>query len=152
MRRRSPVPFLFLGFGVIIGIMFLFISVGDRHSNNPEQVIEDFYDFEKEGDFGSSWELFHSEMKEKFSKSTYIQTKNHVFMGHMGVDTFKVEIEEITDKKEFKFSTDGPTFKNVKKGEVAMIYESQFGKMIIHQTCYAVEEEGEWKILWDYHF
>ncbi|MDX8343164.1 hypothetical protein [Rossellomorea sp. YZS02] len=133
-------------------LIFLFINVGDRHSNNPEQVMKDFYDFEKMGDFGSSWDLFHSEMKKKFSKSTYIQTKNHVFMGHMGVDTFKVEIEEITDQKEFKFSKDGPTFKNVKKGKVAMKYDSQFGKLTIYQTCYTVQEEGEWKILWDYQF
>ncbi|WP_156477327.1 hypothetical protein [Rossellomorea vietnamensis] len=133
-------------------MIFLFISVGERYSNNPEQVIEDFYDFEKEGDFGSSWELFHSEMKKKFSKSTYIQTKNHVFMEHMDVDSFEVEVEEISDQKEFKFSKDGPTFKNVKKGDVLMTYDSQFGKLTINQTCYAVEEEGEWKIIWDYNF
>ncbi|MFI8575774.1 hypothetical protein ACIGEL_08670 [Rossellomorea aquimaris] len=152
MRRKSPVPLLFVGLGVIMIMIFLFISIGDEHANNPEQVIEDFYDFEKDGDFGSSWELFHSEMKKKFSKSSYIQTKNHVFMGHMGVDTFEVEIKEITDEKEFKFSKDGPIFKNVKKGEVLMKYESQFGKLIINQTCYAVQEEGEWEIIWDYQY
>ncbi len=152
MRRKSSFPLLLVGFGVLMIMVFLFIRVGEKHSNNPEQVIEDFYDYEKEGDFGSSWELFHSEMKKKFNKSSYIQTKNHVFMGHMGVDTFDVEIEGITDKKEFKFSKDGPTFKNVKKGEVLMKYDSQFGKLIINQTCYAVQEEGKWKILWDYHF
>lgn len=153
MRRRSPIPLVFVGIGVIIMMMiFLFISVGERYSNNPEQVIEDFYDFEKEGDFGSSWELFHSEMKKKFSKSTYIQTKNHVFMEHLDVDSFEVEVEEISDQKEFKFSKDGPTFKNVKKGDVLMTYDSQFGKLTINQTCYAVEEEGEWKIIWDYNF
>lgn len=153
MRRRSPIPLVFVGIGVIIMMMiFLFISIGERYSNNPEQVIEDFYDFEKEGDFGSSWELFHSEMKKKFSKSTYIQTKNHVFMEHMDVDSFEVEVEEISDQKEFKFSKDGPTFKNVKKGDVLMTYDSQFGELAINQTCYAVEEEGEWKIIWDYNF
>lgn len=94
----------------------------------------------------------HSEMKKIFSKSTYIQTNNHGFMEHMDVDSFEVEIEEISDQQEFKFSKDGPKFKNVKKGDVLMTYDSQFGTMTINQTCYAVEEEGEWKIIWDYNF
>lgn len=152
MRRKNPLPLFIAGFVIVSVLIFLFVNISNRHANTPDQVIEDFYDYEKEGDFGSSWELFHSEMKKKFSKSSYIQTKHHVFIGHMDVDTFEVEIDKITDIKDFKYSNEGPTFTKGKKAEVWLHFDSQFGKITIGQTCYVVEEEGEWRVLWDYDY
>ncbi len=119
---------------------------------SPEEVIKTFYQYEKEGDFGNSWNLFHSEMKKRFAKSTYIQTKNHVFLGHMGVKTFDVKVGEVKKVKRFTFSKDGLTFKDARKAEVTLLFDSQFGELVINQTCYVVREKGEWKVLWNYNF
>jgi hypothetical protein len=152
MRRKNPFPLFAMGIGGII-LIFLFISVfGGGGEQSPERVIEEFYEYEQKGDFGNSWELFHSEMKKKFGKSSYIQTKNHVFLGHMGVDTFEVDVGEIETMKKFSFSKDGPTFKDVRSAKVDLLFESQFGEMTISQVCYVAQENGEWKILWSYNF
>ena len=153
MRRKSPVP-LFVGAVVAVIIATaLFVFIGKNHEpESPEEVIEQFYDFEKAGDFGNAWELFHPEMKKKFSKSSYIQTKNHVFMGHMGVDEFKVEVGKIEKVKKFTFNNEGLTFKNIRKAKVDMYFESQFGELVISQTCYVALEKREWRVLWNYHY
>ncbi|MCA1055282.1 hypothetical protein LCM10_09830 [Rossellomorea aquimaris] len=151
-RRKNPIPLLLIGM-VGVTLLFLFVSVlGSDRGEPPEQVIEAFYTYEQNGDFGNSWELFHSEMKKKFGKSTYIQTKNHVFLGHMGVDTFKVKVGEVEEVKKFTFSKGGLAFKDVRSAQVEMMYDSQFGKLTITQICYVTREKDEWKILWNYNF
>jgi hypothetical protein len=151
-RRKNPVPLILIGiFGAVL--IFLFVSIlGNGGGESPEQVIEEFYEYEQNGDFGNSWEMFHSEMKKKFGKSSYIQTKNHVFLGHMGVDTFEVKVGEIEKIKKFPFSKDGPTFKDVRSTKVDLLFDSQFGELTISQVCYVAQEQGEWKILWNYDF
>jgi hypothetical protein len=151
-RRKNPVPLILLGiFGAVL--IFLFVSVlGNGGGESPEQVIEEFYEYEQNGDFGNSWEMFHLEMKKKFGKSSYIQTKNHVFLGHMGVDTFEVKVGEIEKIKKFPFSKDGPTFKDVRSAKVDLLFDSQFGTLTISQVCYVAQEKGKWKILWNYDF
>jgi hypothetical protein len=153
MRRRSPVPLVIGAIASILIVVALFMIVGEsREPDTPEEVIKEFYQFEQSGDFGNAWELFHPEMQNKFPKSSYIQTKNHVFMGHMGVDEFEVEVGKIEKLEKFTFNEEGLTFKNVRKAEVALFFDSQFGELTISQTCYVALEEGEWKILWDYSF
>jgi hypothetical protein len=151
-RRKNPIPLLLLGIGVILFIVIIIALTGRGEAGSPDQVINEFYKNEQQGDFGKSWELFHSQMKKKFGKSSYIQTKNHVFMGHMGVDTFDVKVGEIEKIKKFSFSKDGPTFKNVRSAKVDLLFKSQFGEMTISQVCYVAQEKEEWKILWDYDF
>jgi hypothetical protein len=151
-RRKNPVPLLLIGILVAV-LIILFVSVlGNGEGESPEQVIEEFYEYEQNGDFGNSWEMFHSAMKKKFGKSSYIQTKNHVFLGHMGVDTFEVKVGEIEKIKKFPFSKDGPTFKDVRSAKVDLLFDSQFGVLTISQVCYVAQEKGEWKILWNYDF
>ncbi|MFC7785947.1 hypothetical protein ACFQWC_15740 [Rossellomorea sp. GCM10028870] len=153
MRRRSPVPLVIGVIASILIVVALFMIVGEsREPDTPEEVIKEFYQFEQSGDFGNAWELFHPEMQNKFPKSSYIQTKNHVFMGHMGVDEFEVEVGKIEKLEKFTFNEEGLTFKNVRKAEVDLFFDSQFGELTISQTCYVALEEGEWKILWDYSF
>ncbi|MGM0855010.1 MAG: hypothetical protein ACQEWI_20785 [Bacillota bacterium] len=153
MKRKSPVPLVIGVIASILIVVALFMIVGEsREPDTPEEVIKEFYQFEQSGDFGNAWELFHPEMQNKFPKSSYIQTKNHVFMGHMGVDEFDVEVGKIEKLEKFTFNEEGLTFKNVRKAEVDLFFDSQFGELTISQTCYVTLEEGEWKILWDYNF
>lgn len=153
MRRKSPVPLLIGAVIVMILLVALFMFIGkSQEPDTPEEVIKEFYHYEKDGDFGNAWELFHSEMKNKFPKASYIQTKNHVFMGHMGVDEFDVEVGKIEKEKEFTFNSEGLRFKNVRKAEVNLNFDSQFGVLTISQICYVALEKGEWKVLWNYNF
>ncbi|MBN8193967.1 hypothetical protein JI667_17595 [Bacillus sp. NTK074B] len=153
MRRKSPFP-LIVGVGIaVIAIVALFMLLGTtQEPDTPEEVIDEFYRYEKDGDFGNAWELFHSEMKNKFPKASYIQTKNHVFMGHMGVDEFEVDIGSIEKEKEFTFNHEGLQFDDVRKAEVDLFFDSEFGELTITQTCYVAMEEGEWRVLWNYNF
>lgn len=153
-RRKSPLPLMASGFILIFIVVVILKSCsgGSSPPDSPESVIKRFYEYEQDADFGNAWELLHPEMKKRFSKSSYIQTKNHVFLGHMSVETFDVEIGEIEKLKEWKMSKDGPVFKNVTAARITMTYNSQFGVLEISQMCYAVLEKGEWKVLWDYHF
>ncbi|WP_456273176.1 hypothetical protein [Bacillus sp. AK031] len=153
-RRNTPLPLIGVVLFVILILILILRSCGGPNSppSSPESVIKQFYEYEQDADFGNAWELFHSEMKKRFKKSSYIQTKNHVFLGHMGVESFDVEIGEMEEVEEWKLSKDGPVFKNVTLADVTMFYNSQFGVMEIKQKCYAVLEKGEWKVLWDYRF
>lgn len=67
---------------------------GDVYGEGDQAVeaLNEFYTMEQSGNFGGSWELFHSQMKKKFEKSTYVQQRAHVFMQDMGTDTFTFEL------------------------------------------------------------
>ncbi|WP_409252166.1 hypothetical protein V1502_19040 [Bacillus sp. SCS-153A] len=153
-RRNSPLPLIAFGLFLIFIVVLVLRSCagGSSPPDSQESTIKQFYKNEQDGDFGNAWELFHPEMKKRFSKSSYIQTKNHVFFGHMGVETFKVKIGELEKLEEWKMAKDGPVFKDVKVAEVTMTYNSQFGLMQIKQVCYVILDKGQWKIAWDYHF
>ncbi|HWO76586.1 MAG TPA: hypothetical protein VNM69_11925 [Bacillus sp. (in: firmicutes)] len=147
-KRKGWLFVLLLGLVLVIG----FFGVSTFGANSPEEVVELFYEYEKDGDFGNSWELFHSEMKKRFDKSDYIQTKNHVFFGHMAVDTFDVEIGDTDKLNRWTLGKDGPVFQNVYQVEVTLTFKSQFGLFDMVFYCYTVEEDGDWKVLWDYNY
>lgn len=121
--------------------------------NEPEELVEEFYSLEANGEFGQSWELFHSGMKKEFpNKSVYIQARAHVFMQDMEVETFKFKIGDSKKRKKWKMGKGSKTFKEVFEIPVTLNYESRFGKFVIEQNCLVVKEKGEWKLLWDYNF
>ncbi|MGF2618003.1 hypothetical protein FZC84_19590 [Rossellomorea vietnamensis] len=156
-RRRRSSSSLPLMAGLVLLVLIMLFSLrscggGAASAGSPEDAIEEFYEAEQEADFGRAWDLFHSEMKKRFKKSAYIQTKNHVFLGHMEVETFQVDIGEMKKLKEWQMSKEGPVFNDVTAAEVTMTYNSQFGVLEIGQKSYAVLEKGEWKVLWDYNY
>lgn len=113
-------------------------------------VAEAFYKFEQTGDFGSSWELFHPIMKERFPKSAYVQNRAHIFMQHFGVQTFKLEMAQ--PEREF----DVPIIQGVKpfseayKIKVTQTYSGTFGQFDLVQNCYLVQDGKQWTLLWHY--
>ncbi|MCM3567356.1 hypothetical protein [Neobacillus mesonae] len=115
-----------------------------------EEAVNQFYLYEQEGDFSKSWELFHPAMKKKFNKGNYIQDRAHVFMNHFGVETFTYSLGEPEKLDSWKMSKTGPDLKNVYKVPVTQIYKGKYGHFDLQQDVFAVEEKGEWKILWDY--
>ena len=62
-------------------ILFAFKFLFSSSDKQAQEIAEEFYSYyEQEGEFSSSWELFHSSMKQKFTKGHYIQDRAHVFM------------------------------------------------------------------------
>ncbi|RFU65817.1 hypothetical protein [Peribacillus glennii] len=150
VKRRHKQLLLFLVISIAI---ILFIRVFLLFENGPEDVVEEFYGYEAEGEFGQLWDLFHSGMKEKFpNKADYIQNRAHVFMQHMEVETFGFEIGDSQKHKTWKVKDGSETLKNVYEVSVTQTFNSRFGKFSIQQSCFVAKEKGEWKILWDYNY
>lgn len=116
----------------------------------PEKLVEKFYELEQEGDFGSSWDLFHSQMKERFNKDQYIQSRAHVFMQDLDVGSFTFDLGDTERHDEWRATEGGKALKNVHEVTVLQTFHSKFGKFTIEHPCYVVEEKGEWRLLWDY--
>jgi len=151
-RRRKPPSTVFFIFVVCIGVIVLipFILFRSSPAQQAKAVTEAFYKHEQEGDFGGSWELFHSQMQEKFSKSDYIQTRNHVFVGHFGVTTFDLKVGKPDLLGTWKMAKESPPLKDVYTIPINQVYKSSFGTFTIEQDIFVAKEEGEWKILWSY--
>lgn len=132
---------------LIWGILQLFSS----SSHEAKLVVQEFYDYEKDGDFSDSWSLFHPLMQERFSKGNYIQDRAHVFMNHFGVTTFAYELGDVKKIKNWKVTKSSPPFKKAYQVNVIQTFKGKYGNFDIHQPVYVVEEKKKWKILWDYN-
>ena len=153
-RRSMPVTGLVMGMVLLIFIVTVFMLItGAWLSPDKEAVavVKEFYQYEQEGEFASSWELFHSTMKEKFSKGSYIQDRAHVFMNHFGVETFDFTISEPEKIDQWKMSKTGPAMKNVYQITVTQTYKGKYGNFNLQQEVIVVKEKDEWKIVWDYN-
>lgn len=152
MRRRRGIPIQLLL--VVIGSILIITLILSLFRSSPEEeakkLVHDFYKYEQDADFGSSWELFHPLMQERFEKADYIQQRNHVFVGHFGTNTFKYTVEEAEKLKSWKMTKDSTTFHDVYKVPITQTYKSTFGTFTIHQEVFVVEEAGELAILWSY--
>lgn len=149
--KRKPKQWLIL---IVVAVALILLVRGFfLLKNDPEELVEEFYTYEAEGEFGKSWELFHSEMKEKFPKrGDYIQNRAHVFMQHMEVETFTFEIGDSKKHKKWKVSRESAKLKEVYEVPVTQTFDSRFGKFVLEQSCFVAKEQGEWKILWDYNY
>lgn len=153
MRRRSSNKFPVI---IIVCIVLLFVilminlltGIGERE---PKDVVKAFYHNEQEGDFGSSWELFHPVMQKRFSKNGYVTERSHLYMSHYGVDTFSFELGDKEKVKNWKMSKDTKKFPEAHRFEVKQTFKSKFGTFTVVQDTYVVKDEKEWKIVWDYN-
>ncbi|GAK41100.1 hypothetical protein PUW24_13505 [Paenibacillus urinalis] len=140
---------------LIVGLLaLLFFSIQGVMKSNEEEdarkVIEQFYTYEQEGDFGSSWELFHSLLQERYKKPDYVQTRAHVFMQHFGTNTFKYEVSEPERLFDVQLIEGKEALAEVYQFTVTQIYHSSFGNFKMVQPVYASQESGEWRVLWSF--
>ncbi|OLS33964.1 hypothetical protein [Bacillus sp. MRMR6] len=153
-RRYRPPKGIIIGSLLVFSVITVFLLV--RWSlfspgKQVKEVVEEFYSYEQAGDFAQSWGLFHSKMKEKFSKGPYIQDRAHVFMNHFGVETFDFELGEPEELKKWNLSKEGPEMKEVFKIPVTQIYKGKYGNFTLHQEVFVIKEKDQWKIAWDYN-
>ncbi|KKB44104.1 hypothetical protein [Bacillus thermotolerans] len=114
-------------------------------------TVNEFYQYEQEGNFSESWELFHPFMKEKFDKGHYLQDRAHVFMNHFGVETFEYSLDDPVELEIWKPAEDGPEFKIVYRVTVVQQYKGKYGNFSIEQDVFVVEEKDEWLVMWNYN-
>ncbi|THE11903.1 hypothetical protein E1I69_12875 [Bacillus timonensis] len=152
MRRRRGLPIQLIL--IIVGAILFVILVISFFRSSPEEeakeLVHSFYKYEQDADFGSSWELFHPLMQERFQKADYIQQRNHVFVGHFGTDTFKFTIEDAEKLKSWQMTQNSTTFHDVYKVPITQTYKSTYGTFSIHQDVFVVHEDGDWMLLWSY--
>ncbi|WP_416147485.1 hypothetical protein ACM26V_14755 [Salipaludibacillus sp. HK11] len=150
-RRRLPnhAPLLIMGGAgfLIMIIIFVFISHGPE-----EKIVNKFYQYEQDQEFWNSYELFHPQMKERFSRSKYINQRSHIFVDHFDVDTYDLEVGNSKKIKNWQMSEEQEPLTDVYEIPVTKTYQSQFGEFSINQNVYAVKEDGEWYMMWDYHY
>ncbi|WP_431803947.1 hypothetical protein [Halobacillus andaensis] len=149
-RQFKTLPFLFIGL-IAIGITTLLFFLFNSPQHQAREVVEEFYTYEQEGDFSSSWQLLHPQMKDRFSKGHYIQDRAHVFMNHFGVTTFSYNVKDAEKLKDWKMEEDSEAIEEVFSMTVVQTFKGKYGRFDIYQSVFVAEEEGDWLIMWDYN-
>ncbi|SDN95375.1 hypothetical protein [Bacillus sp. OK048] len=153
-RKTALIKRILMGMALLVCIVIVLFLIRSAMFSPDKQavaVVEEFYRFEQEGEFSASWQLFHSNMKERFSKGSYIQDRAHVFMNHFGVDTFEFSMSEPEQVKQWKMSKTAPAMKNVYKILVTQTYKGKYGNFDLEQEVFVVKEKEKWRVVWDYN-
>lgn len=131
---------------IVIFVFFTFFYP----ENRAEEVVEKFYDYEINGLFSESWELFHPLMKEKIPKGEYIQERAGFLVNHLEVTTSNYSIEDTKKLENWQMEAGAEGIPEVFKVLVSQEFNGKYGKVTIKQNVYVTDVDGEWKILWDY--
>ncbi|MWC30411.1 hypothetical protein [Paenibacillus sp. MMS18-CY102] len=156
-RRRRMQPWLRL-MGLAAVVVFVgWLTIGGLRAvtsqgsaDGAAQVVEQFYELEQSGDFGSSWELFHPVMQEHFTKDKYIQQRAHILMQDFQSKTFEFSIGSPKPVGEFRATQASEPLQDVYKIEVTQSFHSLYGPFELVQDCYAVKVDGKWTLLWQW--
>ncbi|WP_231514869.1 hypothetical protein [Oceanobacillus salinisoli] len=136
-------------FALLIVILFfsLFFFSSGRQAKN---TVETFYEYEQQGYYSESWEMFHPYMQEKFQKGHYMEDRPHVFRNHFGVDTFSFSIGDVKKVNDWIMEEGKEPIDTAYRVTVYQGFSGKYGRFTITQHVYATETEDDWKILWDY--
>ncbi|WP_226037067.1 hypothetical protein [Aquibacillus saliphilus] len=150
MNKQKVIAIIFV-IVIITCTVFIFSMIFFSPAQRAKGIIDDFYQYEQEGMFAKSWDLFHSEMKRKFDKSDYLQDRPHVFMNHFGVTTFSFVLSDVDKLSNWKVEKDAKPLTTVYKVAVTQTYKGKYGNFQLTQEVFATKEEGDWKVLWNYN-
>lgn len=151
VRRRAMFKLLLFALTAFACLILLKIILSATASYEARQTVDQFYQYETEGKFADSWEMFHPFMKERFSKPHYIQDRAHVFMNHFGVSTFSYSLGRITKIKHWTMTSSADPLEQVYKTTVTKTYKGKYGNFRITQEVFTTKEDGRWTVLWDYN-
>lgn len=149
-RRHQWSGRLLVVFVLVVVVWGVIGTLRVSPSEQAEQVVRSFYEFEQEGRFSESWELFHPLMKERFPKGDYIQERAHIFMSHFGVETFSFSLGKVKKIENWKDTENSSSLKMVYQVPVKQVYQGKFGNFSLHQEVFVTEHKEKWLILWDY--
>ncbi|GFN29842.1 hypothetical protein [Paenibacillus xylaniclasticus] len=151
-RRRPVIKLLFVLASIILcswlTIQGLRAASSAGRSEVAEKLVDKFYRLEQAGDYGSSWELFHTSIKEKYPKDKYIQNRAHILMQDLHTTTYGYTIGKSKEVSGFRLKEEDAEWDDVYSVEVKQSFKSLYGPIELVQTCYVVKENGEWLFLW----
>lgn len=142
---------LLLVVGVLSAWLFVYNTFWSSDARQLEQTVQQFYKYEQEGDYGSSWELFHPQMKEIYTKDYYIQLRAHVFMQQLGATHMQLALGNPERLEEWRLSEGAQPLEDVYRLEAEQRFLSSFGLLTLRQEVYAVKETEGWLLLWSFH-
>ena len=148
-RRQNPVPLFLIGLAIVL---FIF-SIGklfETDGRKAASVVKEFYKHEQHQQHSHAYDLLHPIVQNKFSKTSFIQDRNHVFFGHFGAEAYSFHIKKGSKKKNWRAEKDGDVLHNVRHFTVEKEYRGKYGHFFFIQEVYVVKEEGEWLIVWDF--
>jgi hypothetical protein len=155
--RRRPVPdrrtVVLAALLILLATAAVLLSVllvRSADARKAKAAVEQFYAYEQAGDFGSSWELFHSRMKERYAKDVYIQARAYIFMNQLGARTFIYEVGDAKRVSVWRMEEESDPLTGVLRMPVIQYMDTVFGSLEIRQNVYAAREDGEWKLLWPF--
>ncbi|PLS17812.1 hypothetical protein CVD28_08925 [Bacillus sp. M6-12] len=151
MRSKKRTPLIVITIIMVLFFSFLFIRIFDSPEKLAKEMVDEFYSYEQEGNFAESWDLFHPLMKEKWNKTTYLQDRAHVFIGHFGTESFEYNIKEIGEVEDWQMDKDTPSFKKAYKFKVTQTYKGKYGKFSFEQEVYVINNKGKCQIVWNYN-
>lgn len=154
-RSNGSALFKFAFVGLVVMVAWLTWrnvagNFGGGDASKALGVVKQFYRYEQAGDFGSSWELFHPLMQERFDKADYIQKRAHIILQDFGVKTFRVTIGAPKKVSNWQMSTDAQPIAHVYELDVTQTFHSPYGDFEIRQPSFAANVDGKWKLLWSY--
>ncbi|WEG13748.1 hypothetical protein PU629_05115 [Pullulanibacillus sp. KACC 23026] len=115
-------------------------------------VTRTFMYYEQSGDYGSSWEMLHSDMKAQMKQSTYVETKSQIYLNDFKAQSFSYKIEHIRHLSAWHPSNSSKTYDNVYEVTVAQSFDSQFGDETLTSQLFLARDkknQSKWSILWD---
>ncbi len=130
-------------------MVVLIFTLIPSETQQARKIVNKFYSYEQKANFDSSWELFHAKMKNKFSKSAYMQDRVHTFMGHFGADTFTYSITKPKKVNSWKMTKEDEPME-VYEVVVTKDFKGKYGHFTFSQYVYVSLDEDEPSILWDY--
>ncbi|TKD70869.1 hypothetical protein [Pseudalkalibacillus hwajinpoensis] len=113
-------------------------------------TVKEFYLYEQSGDFKKSWQLFHTEMKNRFSDEQYSQLRSQLITQDIGSTSFTYTVGKVKTKKNWRSSVNGVIMKKVYVMKVTQNFHNQFGNFSLVQEVFVAKEDGEYKVVWDY--
>lgn len=122
-----------------------------KKEENPAQWVARFLALEQRGDYGSSWEMLHPEIRQMWPKEMYIQQRARIFMDVLGARAFTYETGEVRKLDDWISPSSGHTFTDVYLVPTKLTFSSPFGTMSLLQNYYVVDGETQRYILWDIH-
>ncbi|WP_219835820.1 hypothetical protein [Paenibacillus sp. R14(2021)] len=125
-------------------------KIGRSDAEQALEAVEKFYHYEQTGDFGSSWELFHPVMQQRFDKAAYIQKRAHILLQDFGVTTFQLHVSAAKRLTDWRMSAEAQPIPTVYEVEVTQTFQSPYGNFSLQQPCFAALADGHWKLLWSY--
>ncbi|WP_270180212.1 hypothetical protein [Alkalihalobacillus sp. CinArs1] len=114
-------------------------------------AVREFYKYEQQGNYTQSWNLFHSEMKNRFSDEQYSKLRAQFLTQDTFSKSFTFKVSKMKAKKNWKTPGSGLVLKKVYVTTVTQTFNNDFGKFNIVQEVIIVKEDGKYRILWNYN-